>query len=35
MKLYELTGQFLELLNMFEDDEVDEQIIMDTLEGVE
>lgn len=33
--LYEITGEFLELLNMLEDDEVDEQLIMDTLEGIE
>ena len=35
MRLYELTGQFLELLDMLEDEEVDEQVIMDTLESVE
>lgn len=35
MKLYELTGQFLELMDMLEDEDVEEQVIMDTLEGVE
>lgn len=34
-KLYELTGEFLELMNMLEDEECDEQIIMDTLEGID
>ena len=33
--IYKLTGQFLELLDMLEDEEVDEQVIMDTLESVE
>lgn len=33
--LYEITGEFLEILNMLNDDEVDEQLILDTLEGVE
>lgn len=33
--LYELTGQFLELMDMLEDEEIEEQVIMDTLEGVE
>ena len=33
--IYELTGQFLQLLDMLEDEEVDEQVIMDTLESVE
>lgn len=33
--LYELTGSFLELMNMLEDEECDEQCIMDTLESVE
>lgn len=33
--LYEITGEFLELLNMLNDDEVDEQLILDTIEGVE
>ena len=30
--IYELTNDFLELLNMLEDEEVDEEVIMDTLE---
>ena len=34
-KLYELTGQFLEVMNMLEDDEIDEQCIIDTLESLE
>lgn len=33
--IYELTGQFLQLLDMLEDEEVDEQVIMDTLESVD
>lgn len=33
--LYELTGNFLELMDMLEDEECDEQCIMDTLESVE
>lgn len=33
--IYELTGEFLQLLDMLEDEEVDEQVIMDTLESVE
>ena len=33
--LYELTGFFLELMDMLEDEECDEQCIMDTLESVE
>lgn len=33
--LYRLTGDYLELLNMLEDDEIDEQVIMDTLEGLD
>lgn len=34
-KLYELTGAFLEVLSMLEDEECDEQCIMDTLESIE
>ena len=34
-KLYELTGEFLTLMDMLEDEECDEQCIMDTLESVE
>ena len=33
--LYELTGEFLQLMNMLEDEDCDEQCIMDTLESVE
>lgn len=33
--LYELTGDFLELLDMLEDTDIDEQVIVDTLEGIE
>ena len=35
MKLYELTGQYLELLEMAETEDIDPQILKDTLEGVE
>lgn len=35
MTLYELTGQFLELVRMAEEKPFDQQIINDTLEGVE
>jgi FtsZ-binding cell division protein ZapB len=33
--LYQLTGEYLELLNMLEDEEIDEQMILDTLEGMD
>lgn len=33
--LYELTGAFLKLMNMLEDEESDEQVILDTLEGID
>lgn len=33
--LYELTGEFLQLMDMLEDEECDERCIMDTLESVE
>lgn len=33
--LYELTGVFLELLEMMSDEDVDPQILEDTLEGIE
>jgi FtsZ-binding cell division protein ZapB len=33
--LYQLTGEYLELLNMLEDEEIDEHMIMDTLEGLD
>ena len=29
--IYELTGEYLELMDMLEDEEVDEQTIIDTL----
>ena len=35
MNLYEITGQFKELLDLAETDNIDQQIIADTLEGVE
>ena len=35
MTLYELTGQYMTLLEMMEDPETDPQIITDTIEGVE
>lgn len=34
MTLYELTSEYLQLLNMLEDPDTDEQTILDTLEGV-
>ena len=34
-KLYELTGNFLKVMNMLQDEDVDEQMIMDTLESIE
>ena len=33
--LYSLTEEYLELLQMLEDEEVDEQLIIDTLEGLD
>lgn len=33
--LYELTGQFLQLMNMLEDEECEEQVIIDTLESID
>lgn len=33
--LYELQGEYLQLLNMLEDPEVEEQIVLDTLEGID
>lgn len=33
--LYELTGEFLQLMDMLEDEETDEQVILDTLEGID
>lgn len=35
MKLYELTEEFLQVLNMLEDEDIDEQMIQDTLESIE
>ena len=35
MTLYELTGQYLELLEMAEEDILDQGIIKDTLEGLD
>lgn len=35
MNIYELTGQWLELLQMAEDPEVDDEIIEDTMESLE
>ena len=34
MTLYELTGQYLELLDMMDDPDIDEHVIIDTLESV-
>lgn len=33
--LYELTGEYLELLNMLEDEDIDEEMIIDTIEGLD
>lgn len=33
--LYELTGDFLRLMDMLEDEETDEQVILDTLESID
>ena len=33
--IYELTGEYLELMNMLEDEEIDEQTIIDTLEALD
>jgi len=35
MKLYELTGQYEEIINLLYDGETDEQTIMDTLESID
>lgn len=35
MTLYELTGEMIDLLNMIEDGDVDEDILLDTMESVE
>ena len=34
MKLYEITGEILELLMMAEDSELDQKMIQDTMEGL-
>lgn len=34
-KLYELSEEYLQLLDMLEDEEVDEEVVRDTLEGIE
>lgn len=33
--LYELKGEYLQLLNMLEDPEIEDQIVLDTLEGID
>lgn len=33
--LYELAGDFLQLMDMLEDEEIDEQVILDTLESID
>lgn len=33
--LYELTNEFMELLDMLEDPEIEEQVVLDTLEGID
>ena len=35
MKLYELTEQYEEVINLLYDGETDEQTILDTLESIE
>lgn len=35
MTLYEITGEYLELLNMIEDPEIDEDALLDTLEMID
>lgn len=35
MKLYEITGEILELLTMAEDSDLDQKIIQDTMEGLD
>ena len=35
MKLYEITGEILELLTMAEDSELDQKMIRDTMEGLD
>lgn len=33
--LYELQGEYLQLLHMLEDPEIEEQVVLDTLEGID
>lgn len=33
--LYELTNEFMELLDMLKDPEIEEQVVLDTLEGID
>lgn len=33
--LYELQGEYLQLLQMLEDPEIEEQVVLDTLEGID
>ena len=33
--LYELKGDYLKLLEMLEDPEIDDQVVLDTLEGID
>lgn len=35
MNLYEITGDYLSLMDMMQDSDADEQILTDTLEGIE
>ena len=35
MKLYEITGEILELLTMAEDSDLEQKIIQDTMEGLD
>lgn len=35
MNLYQLSGAYLEILSMFEDEETDQQMLVDTLESLE
>ena len=35
MNLYEITGDYLSLMDMMQDSDADEQILADTLEGIE
>lgn len=35
MTLFELTGQFMQLWDMIDDQEIDDDVILDTLEGID